>query len=455
MQFMTVHKANGLAAFRNVPLRKHLETRYSRFPLPDCACAPAPKRRISDQHTVESAGAGQPQRIYERSMRLSDLLRERREAILQEFEDYARTHAALGTSMDIEALRDHAAGMMEAIELDLEEPQTAAQQERKGKGDANAAEGSPRTAAEEHGKDRALSGFSMEETFAEYRALRASVMRHFVATRSNPEAPDVQDIIRFDEALDQALSEAITEYAQAVTGYREMFLAVLGHDLRSPLNAILGASTFLADKSDRSDRDHRLAATIAHCASTMSSLIDDMLAYTSSQLGQGLSLRPARTDVGEIAADVVREVEVSHPGRKIDLVLEGDRVGEWDTSRLRQSLSNLVTNAVRYAPADSPVTVTVSGHGPQGEVIAAVHNLGAPIPEHERELIFQPFRRASGEGFGRAGGGAGLGLYIARLMAEAHAGTVGVESSAEAGTTFSIRLPRRAPGASGDTRAPA
>ena len=109
----------------------------------------------------------------------------------------------------------------------------------------------------------------MEETFAEYRALRASVMRHFVAALSRSRASHVQDLIRFNEAVDQALAESIREYAQAVTTYREMFLAVLGHDLRSPLNAILAASAFLTEKSDRSAPDHRLATTIAHSAKTM------------------------------------------------------------------------------------------------------------------------------------------------------------------------------------------
>jgi signal transduction histidine kinase len=377
-------------------------------------------------------------------MRLSEVLIERKEEILQEFEDFARTHTTPGLSMDVEALRDHAASILDAMALDLEQPQTVAEQERKGKGDALATAGAPRTAAEHHGIGRAQSGFSMAETFAEYRALRASVMRYYVAARSGPDSPDVQDVIRFNEAIDQALAESITEYARAVNRYRDMFLAVLGHDLRSPLNAILNASTFLTEFGPASGREHHLATTIAGSAKTMTALIEDLLEYTSEELGQGITLRRSRVDLGELARDIVREAELVRPRREIRLSIRGEVVGEWDAGRVRQALSNLVNNALRHAPEQSTVTVAVSCE-PAGDVVGTVHNSGPVIPEHERELIFQPFRRAAPGGGGQVenGGKLGLGLYIARRMAEAHGGTVDVDSSAQAGTTFSLRLPRR------------
>ncbi len=392
-------------------------------------------------------------------MRLAELLRQRREAILEEFEDFARTHTSLGTSMNVEALRDHASRMLDAMVLDLEQPQTDAEQERKGKGDAPRVGGVARTAAEEHGLGRARSGFSLEETFAEYRALRASVMRHYVAASSHPDLSDVQDMIRFNEAMDQALAESIAEYAQTVTRYREMFLAVLGHDLRSPLNAILAASSFMAEQTGLSARDRRLGGTIAHGATQMNELITAMLEYTSSQLGQDLTLRRACADLGQIAESVVEEAEMGDPRREIRLSKSGDLRGEWDVNRVRQVVSNLVNNAAKHGAADTPITVSVSGDDPT-DVILAVHNIGAPIPKEEWELIFEPFRHASSRrrGAGENRGGMGLGLYIARRMAEAHGGTVRVESSAEVGTTFCTRLPRRpsnASTASGEASAPA
>ncbi len=375
-------------------------------------------------------------------MRLSDLLRERREAILQEFEDFARTHTAPGITIDIEALRDHAAAMLDAMALDLEQAQTAAEQERKGKGDAVATDGAPLTAAEEHGLGRAQSGFSMEETFAEYRALRASVMRHYVAELSDSDHSKVLDLIRFNEAIDQALAESVTEYAHTVSRYRDMFLAVLGHDLRSPLNAVLNALTLLAHHSTLPARERGLATTAARSATAMASLVEDLLAYTSDQLGRQMSLQRSQVDLGEIAAEVVREAELVRPDRKVRLAIEGNVIGEWDAGRLRQAVSNLVTNALRHTAEHSTVTVLVAGADGR-DVIVTVHNIGATIPEHERELIFLPFRRATPyDHAGGSGSRMGLGLYIARRMVEAHGGGIEVESST-AGTTFVLRLPRQ------------
>lgn len=377
-------------------------------------------------------------------MRLADLLRDQREAILQEFEDFARSHTVPGTSMDIEALRDHAAGMLEAMALDLEQPQTEAEQRRKGRGDAHIHASEPRTHAEHHGLDRAQSGFSMEETFAEYRALRASVMRFYVAARTHDDDSDVQDVIRFNEAIDQALAESIMEYARAVNRYRDMFLAVLGHDLRSPLNAVLNASSFLAESPTASDLERRLASTITGSARAMSDLVDDMLEYTAEELGQGITLRRSTVDLREIAAEVVREAELVRPARAFQLELDGEVIGEWDAGRVRQALSNLVTNAVRHAPDGSAVRVAVASDG-DGHASATVHNSGPPIPEDEVGRIFQPFMRADPKGEAGSGGRMGLGLYIARCMAEAHGGSLTLESSASAGTTFLLRLPRRPP----------
>jgi signal transduction histidine kinase len=380
-------------------------------------------------------------------MRLSEVILKEKDSILRDFEAFARTHTSPGESMDVEALRDHAAGMLDAIAHDLEQPQTAAEQDQKAKGEAPR-DAEAATAAEEHGADRAHSGFSLEEAFAEYRALRASVLRRWHEASTAASRSEVEDVIRFNEAIDRAIAESVREYSRAVTGYRDMFLAVLGHDLRSPLNAIMSASEFLVGIADLSERDRRMATAIRGSSERMSALIEDLLDYASSQLGQGVGLRTAATDLGEIVADLVREAETIHDGREFRTTLAGDLGGEWDARRLRQVLSNLVDNALRHSDPESPISVSASGWdgGGDGEVVVAVHNAGMPIPADARERIFEPFRRGgSTELDRRTGQGLGLGLYIARRMAEAHGGSVGVESSSEGGTTFTVRLPRRRP----------
>ncbi|MCA1789498.1 MAG: sensor histidine kinase [Thioalkalivibrio sp.] len=381
-------------------------------------------------------------------MRLSQLIVEQKESILREFEEFARTHTSPGKSMDVEALRDYAAGMLESIAHDLEQPQTAAEQESKAKGEAPRERG-PATAAEEHGADRAYSGFSLEEAFGEYRALRASVMRHWDTVETTLPRSEVADVTRFNEAIDRAIAESVLEYSKAVASYRDMFLAVLGHDLRSPLNTIMSASDFLTDKGDLSERDQRMAKAIRGSGERMRELIDDLLDFASAQLGQGIPLRPAAADLGEIVNDLVQEAETTDPDQEFRTTLEGDLAGQWDVRRVRQTLSNLLGNALQFADAGSPISVSASGAAADGEVVVAVHNKGAPIPAEARDQIFVPFRRGdSTEADRQAARGLGLGLYIAKRMAEAHGGSVDVESSREEGTTFTVRLPRRLPGQS-------
>jgi signal transduction histidine kinase len=340
--------------------------------------------------------------------------------------------------------------MLDDFAREIEQPQTGAEQERKGKGDAPE-DGGGATAAEEHGVDRARRGFSLEETFAEYRALRASIMQYWTRARIDSAQSEVEDLIRFNEAIDQAVAESIREYSKAVRRYRDMFLAVLGHDLRSPLDAVLNASTFLTENTRLAESEHRLVEAIRGSGVRMRDLIDDMLDYTATELGAGMPLRRSGTDMGEVAEEVVRQSEVTHPGREFHMEFRGDLTGQWDERRIRQALLNLIDNAVHHGSPDSAITVSAAGDEPGGDVVVSVHNLGTPISEEARERIFEPFQRgASGEATGEGDlGRRGLGLHIARQMAEAHGGALQVESSPDGGTTFSLRLPRVPPNGSG------
>lgn len=378
-------------------------------------------------------------------MRISRLILERKESILQDFEDFARVYTSPGPSMDVAALRDHAAGMLEAFALDLDQPQTEAEQAQKSKGKAPRSERLSLTAAQEHGTGRAQSGFSLEEAIAEYRALRASVLRHLEATTTGSPRSEIQDITRFNEAIDQAIAESIHEYSKVVTGYRDMFLAMLGHDLRSPLNAVMSASAVLEKNAELSDRDLRLVRIIQSSGARMMDLINDMLDFTSSRFGHGIPIRPQAADLGEVVAEAVRVGQVTHAPREFRIALAGDLTGKWDVARLRQAISNLLDNAVQHGAPDSPITVRISALGACGDLIVAVHNLGPAIPVGERERIFDPFRRGSLKmaDVEAPRRGIGLGLYIAREVAEAHGGGLEVESIVEKGTTFSLRLARR------------
>ena len=372
-------------------------------------------------------------------MRLSEFVLENMEDILAEFESFARSHTTAGSSMDMEGLRDHAAGILSAVALDLTRPQTEAEGARKSKGDAPGSEAM--TAAEQHGTDRADSGFTLEEMFSEYRALRASVLRLWIAERGQPDETDLQDLIRFNEAIDQALAESIRRYARSISSSREMFLAILGHDLRTPISAIVTAAGFMEAQQTDDGASPGMASVIRRSGERMSRLVDDLLDFTLTRLGPGIPVEFVETDIGEITRAAIEEVSAVHPGRTFHFDADGNLQGSWDADRMRQAVSNLIGNAVQHGAPDGPVTLRVRGG--EDEVSVTVHNVGI-MPGEERRHIFDPFKRLAPEvTAGHDRRSMGLGLYIAEQIVIAHGGSIDVETSADAGTTFSIRVPRQ------------
>jgi signal transduction histidine kinase len=373
-------------------------------------------------------------------MRLPRFIAASSEAILAEFEEFARTHTGAGDAMDIRALRDHAEGMLTAIALDIEEPQSDREQRRKSKGDAPQERDAAPTAAERHGADRAGSGFTLAEMFAEYRALRASVLRLWTRERSSMDEVDLQDLIRFNEAIDQALAESITEYSVGIEHYRDMFLAILGHDLRSPLGAVITASSFLVSDGGLAGENLTMASRIRSSGERMLALVSDLLDFTRSRLGRGIPITRSQTDLATLAREALDETRAHHPERRFRLEASGELRGQWDGSRVRQALSNLIQNAVQHGDAATPIVVTASGDG--DEVVLAVQNRGAVIAPEDRERIFDPFKSlASARKHEHDQDSMGLGLYIAQQIAVAHGGGIEVESSGELGTTFRLHLP--------------
>ena len=217
----------------------------------------------------------------------------------------------------------------------------------------------------------------------------------------------------------------------------EMFMAVLGHDLRVPLSAIVMAAQSLERRSaDPLARD--AAARIRGTGRRMGHMIDDLLDAARSRLGGGIVLHGEPADLGKLVEGVLDELRTAHPERVIELALQGDLAGQWDTGRLGQLVSNLVGNALQHGEADQPVQVTVDGLAP-AHLNLSVTNAGA-IPADILPQLFDPFR-----GKRRAAGrqdGLGLGLYIVQQIAMAHGGRVCVDTSAPAHTRFHVQLAR-------------
>jgi signal transduction histidine kinase len=380
-------------------------------------------------------------------VRLSDFIVANREPIMAEWEDFARTCSQTTTGvMDNAALRDHASEMLSVIAKDLNTPQGGAEQSEKSKGNAPEVDDKEKTAAEKHGADRAESGFSTDQMVAEFRALRASVIRLWTKAQGELGPEDLTDLTRFNEAIDQSLAESISRYTQDLEASKEMFLAILGHDLRSPLSTIIMSAQFMLETGELKEPHLELMSRIASSSNRMNNMVGALLDFTRSRLGGGIPIVRAEMSMEKLAHDVVNEIAAAHPLRTIEVESDGTQMGDWDCARISQALTNLIGNALEHGSDRTIVKVEVTGD--ETETTIAVHNRGAAIPTDQLGGLFNPMKNrettANGASQGTSGN-LGLGLYIADRIVNAHEGRIEVDSSEERGTTFTIHLPRHAP----------
>jgi len=374
-------------------------------------------------------------------MRLADFILSSIEPILAEWEIFARSIGA-GKQLDRLALRDHAQQMLQATARDMKSPQTAAEQVKKSKGLDHQVNDALDGASKLHAVDRLGMGFDLLELMSEYRALRASVLRLWRDSSPGADERDVDDITRFNESIDQSIAKAVASYTSRVDQARDMFLAILSHDLRNPLNSI-GMTAQMVPLVCK-DPAEAIACSdqITRNVSVMERMIADLLDYTRTRLGAGMPVKPAALDLGSLAGELFEEFRTAHPQRDIQLRTDGDLNGQWDSDRVRQAISNLLGNAIQHGSADLPVTLSLRGE--KSDVFIDVHNGGGPIPRSELPRIFDPLVRGSSAEHPAKNrpGSIGMGLYIAREVANSHGGRIHVSSTAKEGTLFTIRLPR-------------
>ncbi|HET7844707.1 MAG TPA: HAMP domain-containing sensor histidine kinase [Xanthomonadales bacterium] len=364
------------------------------------------------------------------------------ERILVAWEGFAVTLLPAAANMTSLALRDHAREILEAVALDLEQPQSRVQQHQKSIGKALRAIDAPETAAETHAVLRAKGGFDVNQMVSEYRALRASVLRLWMDDCGEA-IPHMDDIVRFNEAIDQAVAESVAFFTRQVEQSRNLLLGMLGHDMRSPLTTIVTTAEYLA-ALNAGEQISAAASRLVRSGASMQALLDDLVDFNRTKLGLGINILARETDLARVFRDELEQLRGAHPDRDLRLHVEGDTRGRCDGARLKQVLRNLVTNATRYGSHDAPVRVIVTGIG--DELRFEVVNRGAAIDEAATGQIFDPLQRGTGQAGAGAtpDGGLGLGLYIVREITHAHGGTVSARSS-DGETTFVVTLPRRGP----------
>jgi signal transduction histidine kinase len=371
-------------------------------------------------------------------MRLADFILRDMEAIVAQWEAFAATLPA-AAHLEASALRDHAPQILTAVAQDLTTAQTREAQRKKSMGQAPKLIDAPATAAQTHALLRARSGFDINQLAAEYRALRASVLRLWIDD-CELEVPDLDDMIRFNEAIDQALAESVGFFSEQVDRARNLFLGMLGHDMRSPLQTIQMTALYLA-RLNAGEQVTGAASRLINSGARMQALLNDMLDFNRTKLGMGIDIVPSAVDLAKLVAGELDQLRAAHPQHRLDLEVAGDTRGVWDGQRLQQLLANLVMNAIKYGAPDAPVRVVVTGD--TAEVRLEVKNSGEAIDTLTLERIFDPLQRGPHhEGRHDADGSLGLGLYIVREIAKAHRGEINARSD-ETETVFTVRLPRR------------
>lgn len=371
-------------------------------------------------------------------MRLAAFIRSNIDKISAEWELFAATLLP-EEEFSASVLRDGIVEMLHEIVVDMDRAQSAEQQQGK-------SEGRPRhhpdieDAAERHALARVKMGLSSRQVISEFRALRATVIRLWQRDHTDIDEVSLDDLTRFNEAIDQALIEAAVRYTREIDRSREVFLGVLGHDLRNPLGAISGFAE-LQLRSKGPDHYDRYASQILICAGRMSHMITDLIELTRVRLGAGISIKRTHTSMRRICTNVIEEMRAIYPKRIFQLNCDDDLAGEWDEPRMTQVLSNLLGNAIQHGDVKSPVCVTAE-KDEEGTQIS-VHNKGSTIPPNMIPRLFDCLfqgpsdQRADDDNSTSLG----LGLYIVKEIMTAHGGTIQVRSTDTDGTTFVARLP--------------
>lgn len=373
-------------------------------------------------------------------MNISKFIIDHTERLLVEWEAFATTFGAAADKMSSLELRDHAKQILEFIAEDIQRVETKEQTEEKSHG-KEGAPGQGDNASTIHGRLRFASGFTLQQLIAEYRALRASVLKLWQEDRCDASEAHVKDMMRFNEAIDQSLADAAVAYSDKLNETRDIFLAILGHDLRSPLAATATAGTYLTRPGAFDIRVQQVGIRVKRSAATMNSMVNDLLALARTQLGEGIPIKRIECDLLEMCQWAIEDANAAYPRARFELDATGELMGLFDGARLQQLLTNLANNAAQYGAPGEPIGIKIVGE--DDRIVLAVRNRGPAIPPAALPHLFTSLVQLPAKrGDTRPPSSLGLGLYIAKQIAVAHGGDIAVHSDDLNGTVFTAELPR-------------
>lgn len=379
---------------------------------------------------------------------LSAFIRSHMTEILAEWTAFAKKIAPLSAAMSELALTDHAEAMLVAIATDIETHQSKEQQYEKSQGDEEDP-GEKESAAAIHGRLRQASNFSLLQLSSEFRALRATVLRLWLPHVQQMSETTIDEMVRLNESIDQALSESIVTFSARSDRTRDLFLAVLGHDLRAPLATVSLAADLLMRAQLPPDQAFPLGQKVKRSAMLMSTMVTDLLGFTRLQMGAGMPTTRLMIDALEVCKAAMADARAMYPGSSIVFHSSGNLMGVFDAVRLHQLVTNLLINAAQHSAKECDVTLAATGD--EDAITIKVSNFGAVIPKESLQTIFQPLVQLEPEmeEDARPQTSLGLGLFIAHETSAAHGGKITVTSDLEEGTVFSVSFPRNSAEAAG------
>jgi signal transduction histidine kinase len=287
--------------------------------------------------------------------------------------------------------------------------------------------------AVEHGGERArLTNYDPQAIITEFQILRQVI---FDVLKINDIQLSHDESVIINSSIDTSLREAVNAFALVQATLRERFAAALTHDLRTPLGSASMAAELILHSTDPT-KMKGFAAKVIENLGRMDKMIQSLLDAMLFESGERLQLHLSNFDILQVVREVHDEAVIKH-GRRFK-ILGGSATGWWDRDAMKRALENILGNAVKYGTPNSQIRIKIDEV--QERLLLSVHNEGNPIPPEEREDIFQVFRRALSAKEGKQPGW-GIGLPYVRGVAEAHGGSVGVDSTVERGTTFVIDVP--------------
>jgi signal transduction histidine kinase len=374
---------------------------------------------------------------------LGDFILSHMEEILQAWEDFARSIWP-GEPAEVVVLRNDASAMLTAVVKDMASQQSLGQQVEKSQGHGSGETGTAMdSTAVHHAQARVESGFDIGKLVAEFRAIRASVNKIWTESCPATGRAQVDEMVRFNEAIDQLVAASVQAFSERIDRGRRIFLGIIGHDMRQPLQTLNLLVEMLghSEGGQASSQIEPVRNQMRGATSQLTALLSDLLDFNTAQVGSAMQIRRELANLQSIAEQLVFGYRIAHPAMDFKIRVSGDLHGDWDITRMRQLLTNLVSNAVAHGSGES---VFLTLQGDEDRVVIEVRNWGSPIPAEALPNLFNPMVRLSREEVHRAQGSVGLGLYICREIARAHDGSIQVESSEAGGTAFIVDVARRA-----------